>query len=139
MTGSGAMREKLVLRNDRAEIVRLIGWIDGIERRCALPARTAYALRLCLEEIAVNFVSYGCDPAVEGVMEIEVRTDRGRLEATFRDTGRPFDPLAERASQPADRAAAPASGFGLALVRHFASRLSYQRAGDHNLLTLSFE
>jgi anti-anti-sigma factor len=133
-------RGRLALRNDRRDVPRLGDWIDGIEERCVLSSRTAFALRLCLEEIAINIVSYAYDPGAEGLIEIELRCEGQVVEAVLRDRGRPFNPLTHAALPVATNLdEAQIGGVGISLVRHFAKRLSYERVGESNNLTIMFD
>jgi anti-sigma regulatory factor (Ser/Thr protein kinase) len=81
--------ERLVLRNDLAELGRLAWWIEGWMQH-DVSADMSFALQLCLEEAVANIVMYG--GAKEDRLEIAVEHNGGTLVARIEDTGRQFDP-----------------------------------------------
>jgi anti-sigma regulatory factor (Ser/Thr protein kinase) len=129
----------LTLRNDRAELARMMTWIDDIVAALELSADTTYALQLCLEEAVVNVISYGFEPDSEHDVRIAVWRDDGLVRAEITDDGMPFDPLAQALPEtPSDLESAQIGGLGIKLMRNFASNIAYQRAGSSNRLTLTF-
>lgn len=129
----------LTLRNDRAELARLMTWIEGLGGPLELTPQTTYAVQLCLEEAVVNIISYAFEPGTEHEMKIGVWRDGRTVFAEIIDDGRPFDPLVQDTPQrPADLASAHAGGLGITLMRSFAATIGYRRAGTTNRLKLSF-
>jgi anti-sigma regulatory factor (Ser/Thr protein kinase) len=129
----------LTLRNDRAELARMMTWIDDIVAALELSADTTYALQLCLEEAVVNVISYGFEPDSEHDVRIAVWRDDGLVRAEITDDGMPFDPLAQALPEtPSDLESAQIGGLGIKLMRNFATNIAYQRAGSSNRLTLTF-
>jgi anti-sigma regulatory factor (Ser/Thr protein kinase) len=129
----------LTLRNDRAELARMMTWIDDMVVPLGLSPDATYALQLCLEEAVVNVISYAFEPDSEHDVRIAVWRDGSIVRAEITDDGMPFDPLAqELPQQPSDVASAQIGGLGIKLMRNFASNIEYQRAGSTNRLTLTF-
>jgi phosphoserine phosphatase RsbU/P len=129
----------LTLRNDRAELARMMSWIDAMVAPLELSPETTYALQLCLEEAVVNIISYAFTPETSHNVRIDVWRDGSIVVAEIIDDGEPFDPLAqELPQQPADLESAQIGGLGIRLMRSFAAHIAYQRAGAMNRLTLSF-
>lgn len=130
----------LTLRNDRAEIARLMAWFDERVARFGLSPRTSHAVQLCLEEAVTNIVSHAFEPGTLHDMRVALWCDNAGLQVEITDDGRPFDPLAhESAEAPKDLASAPIGGLGIKLMRSFADRIDYQRVGQTNRLLLSFQ
>ena len=95
---------------------------------------------LAFEEIATNVIKYGYDDDLEHEILAEAILSPGALVLRVRDDGHEFDPL--RAPPPDLDAAIedrPIGGLGIHLLRKLAERLSYERVGGHNVLTLWFE
>lgn len=129
----------LTLRNDRAELARLMTWIDELAGQLELSPQAKYAVQLCLEEAIVNIISYAFEPGTENEMKISVWRDDRAVFAEITDQGRPFDPRAQKVQQrPADLASAHIGGLGITLIRNFAANVGYERADGTNRLTLSF-
>jgi anti-sigma regulatory factor (Ser/Thr protein kinase) len=129
---------RLTLRNDRAEIARMMTWLDDIVAPLGLSPRTAHSLRLCLEEAVTNIVIHAFEPYTVHDVQISLWHDDTGLHAELIDDGRPFDPLShELPAAPKDLQSAHIGGLGIKLMRSFAERIAYQRCGKFNRLTLS--
>ena len=129
----------LILRNDRAELARMMAWIDDMVAPLELSPETTYAMQLCLEEAVVNIISYAFSAETQHNVRIDVWRDCNRVIAEITDDGEPFDPLAqELPGQPTDLQSAQIGGLGIKLMRSFAADIAYQRAGETNRLTLAF-
>lgn len=120
----------------------LASWIDQIAAELALPSPQEYALRLCLEEAVVNVVMHG--RPVPGVpaetVGLQVSSGPDALHVTIEDRCAPFDPL----RQPAPDAQQgleerEVGGWGIHLMRQFASSLAYQRLDNVNRLALTIK
>lgn len=111
---------------------------------CRLPSlhwgdRLAYALRLVLEELIINIVTYGGQPIDTGWFSVMLTHDQGRTSLTIRDGGLPFDPTA--APQPPldlPLAEREPGGLGLYFARVLASELHHVRELGVNQTTAVF-
>ena len=129
----------LVLRNERAELARMVVWINCVVARFGLSAETAHALHLCLEEAVVNVVSYAFEPGSVHDVRVELWRDGEGVHAAVTDDGRAFDPLSRAAPDvPTDVESAPVGGLGIMLMRRFAGDVVYRRVDGSNRLTLRF-
>jgi len=73
------------------------------------------------------------------VILLQARCAPEMIELTLTDNGHPFDPR----TMPEPNPDAPLEdrtpgGWGISLVRRLVSEMQYQRANDHNVLTLRF-
>jgi anti-sigma regulatory factor (Ser/Thr protein kinase) len=128
-----------MLRSDRAELARMIPWIDSVIAKLGLAAATGHALHLCLEEAVINVVTYAFAPGEPHDVHVALWRDAEAMHAEVTDDGRPFDPLShELPVAPKDLKSAQIGGLGIKLMRSFAARVAYQRRGETNRLTLSF-
>jgi phosphoserine phosphatase RsbU/P len=129
----------LTLRNDTADLARMVTWVDDLVPLLGLSAKTTYALQLCLEEVIVNVVSYAFEPGTRHDVHVVLSREGQTLQAEITDDGRPFNPLLQpEPKPPKDLASAQIGGLGLKLVRSFAGSIDYQRCDAMNRLTLTF-
>lgn len=98
----------------------------------AVPADTAFAMRLCLEEALANIAMHG-DPAGEVSVGASLAEETGRVVLSIRDDGQPFDPVAADLPEGQD-----VGGNGLLLLRRYCNDLAYRRDQGRNELTLRF-
>jgi anti-sigma regulatory factor (Ser/Thr protein kinase) len=98
----------------------------------AVPADTAFAMRLCLEEAMANIAMHG-NPDGEVVIGASLAEESGRLVLSIRDDGHAFDPASAELPQGRD-----IGGNGLLLLRRYCGDIGYRRAEGGNELTLRF-
>jgi anti-sigma regulatory factor (Ser/Thr protein kinase) len=129
--------QRLVLRNEIADLPQLSHWIESCTRR-DVSSDVAFAVALCLEEAVVNIITHnGKTDRIE--IAVELARERGAVTACVVDNGRAFDPT--RVAPPAPAASlkeAKVGDLGIHLIRSFASEMRYQRDGDRNRLMLRF-
>jgi anti-sigma regulatory factor (Ser/Thr protein kinase) len=129
----------LTLQNDRAELARMMTWVDDLVGPLELSPEATYAVQLCLEEAVVNILSHAFAPDSEHDVHIAAWRDGNKVLAEVTDDGPPFDPLEHAPPQaPKDLASAQIGGLGISLMRNFASDITYRRTDGRNRLTLSF-
>ena len=134
---SVALREKITLTTDVKDVERLGVFIKSVCERISADAKTAARLRLGLEEIVVNVMSYAYPEGQDGYVDIEACSDGNELTLTVSDGGVEFDPTAVAAPD-TDLAAEDRDqgGLGILLARSMMDYVGYERAGDKNVLTL---
>jgi serine/threonine-protein kinase RsbW len=129
----------LTLSQAWLEIGRLAEWFDREERALAIPARLAHAVRLCLEEAVDNLINYTSVTAEGPRIEIELGWQGDTLVAVVEDHGPPFDPRTVPAFAPAKNLETmQVGGWGVHLIRSYASEIDYTPSPDGNRLTLRF-
>ena len=126
----------LELKNDLAELSRLVETIEAFGADHGLPPDAVMQLNVALEEIVTNIIEYGFDGGGHTI-RIQFSMRGERLTVTVADDGRAFDPLAR--ADP-DVAAAledrPIGGLGIHLVKTMMDDVEYARVDGHNVLTL---
>ena len=129
--------DKLTLSNDVKEVELLGGFIKSVCERISADPKTASRLRLALEEIVVNVMSYAYPEGRNGFVDIEARSDGRQLLLTVSDDGIEFDPTAVApADTDLDAQDRVPGGLGILLARSMVDQISYERKGGKNLLTL---
>jgi anti-sigma regulatory factor (Ser/Thr protein kinase) len=132
------MQLRIEVPNERERLGELLTAIDSalIEHRIAPEVRDD--MQLIAEEVVCNAMDYGLDEDMRGpqhLIVVDIARQGSRLHVEFRDTGKPFDPLA----QPLPDLEAcildrPLGGLGLHLIREIAEAVSYERDEPYNIL-----
>jgi anti-sigma regulatory factor (Ser/Thr protein kinase) len=97
-----------------------------------------YFAALTIEELVTNCIKYGYDDSMEHTIDVELLVADHTLTITVVDDGRAFDPLAvprpDMAGAVEDR---PIGGLGIHMLRELADKMSYERRGNTNRVTLT--
>jgi len=109
-------------------------------RALGAPAEMLGDMRLVLEEVLVNIISYGY-PGSRGDIRVDWTADEnGTCRIRIRDWGVPFNPLEAPAPDlDVDFTERTVGGLGILLVRQLAHDVWYERDDDSNVLTLCFQ
>jgi anti-sigma regulatory factor (Ser/Thr protein kinase) len=130
-------RLSLVLANNTAEILRLVEAVDAFTQAQGVPPDAAYAITLCLDEMAANSIrhAYGQDKEGEVFVELVIRDHE--LLGTVIDHGPPFNPLEAEAPNlelPIDDRGV--GGLGIHIVRTMMDEVTYARTDDRNVVMI---
>jgi anti-sigma regulatory factor (Ser/Thr protein kinase) len=120
-----------------SELRRLSAWVRDCAQRAGLREEIAYRIELCVNEAAANIIIHG---AVPGTFTVTFDQLDGRTCIVMRDQARPFNPL-NHGPLPSFTSLedAPTGGYGIHMIRSFASAMDYACEGDVNILTLWFD
>ncbi|HBZ03156.1 MAG TPA: ATP-binding protein [Lachnospiraceae bacterium] len=100
--------------------------------------KTILQIRLAVEEIFVNIISYAYRPDI-GKAEIKCDVNEKPMEITiqFMDSGKPFDPLAkEEADTSGVMFLEKPGGFGIHLVKNTMDDVEYEYKDGKNILKI---
>jgi len=134
---------RLILRSQLDDMALLWPWVEALVAEYAVPADTAFAIHLCLEEAVSNVIRHGYsgEPSHSVIVDCASPGERN-LVFTIEDQAPPFDPLAPGLI---DEPAAPSpedylrpGGRGILLLHKFAGSLAYERLSGGNRLTIGF-
>jgi anti-sigma regulatory factor (Ser/Thr protein kinase) len=133
------MVEVIVVRlsNQLAELDRLAEAVESFGERHGFPRKMIYQVRLVLDELLTNVISYGFSDNTVHEIEVEMRLADSRLMLRIEDDAAAFDPLQADApdltSPMEDRAI---GGLGIHLVRKLMDSVRYERRDGKNRLFL---
>jgi len=125
------------VRNQMAEIARLVAESERFGREHALPASAIHDLSLVLDEIVGNIIAYGFAPGAESEISIKLGYAQGEISVEIEDEARPFDPL----QAPAPDLTSPLEtrrigGLGIHFARSLMDEIVYARVGNKNRLQM---
>ena len=99
--------------------------------------------KICLasEEILVNIINYAYKGKKPGTFELDcsaIKDKNTGMKISVIDSGIPFDPLADAPSAGTHLPVEERSigGLGIHLVKSIMNKMSYERKGEKNVLTL---
>ncbi len=134
------MSGKLTLEGDAdmAHLAVLLDDVESFSQSQNWPADVAAQVRLALEEVIVNVMSYGSLGQDAPHLKIDLTQKESQLQIEVADNGISFDPL-QIAPPKLDAALEEREigGLGIFLVFQLMDSVSYQRRGDWNLLSMS--
>jgi anti-sigma regulatory factor (Ser/Thr protein kinase) len=94
-------------------------------------------INLCLDELFTNTVLYGFKDNREHRIKFTMQVDDNILTASIEDDGVPFNPLEKREVElPEDVGSAKIGGLGIHITRKLMDKISYERKGRKNKLTI---
>jgi serine/threonine-protein kinase RsbW len=129
---------RLTLAHSRPEMGRLADWLDQQEEAMAIPRTVAFALRQCLEEAVANLIEH-TPPTPGEDIAVELDWQGDMLVATVEDSGPPFDlRAAPPPTRPTSLETVEPGGWGIHLIRSFASDIGYETVLGRNRLRLRF-
>lgn len=118
---------------------RFMSFIDEACKSVGADDDTAYALRLAVEEVCINLITYGYKGMAPGPIRVSFHPRGNRITVRIQDHARPFDPA--QSPQPdltSDAEARPIGGLGWYLVKQSVDHLDYQSdPSQGNVLTLT--
>jgi anti-sigma regulatory factor (Ser/Thr protein kinase) len=123
------------LSNRVDDLQRIVKEVDILSREWGLPGKTRMEINLILEELFTNSVFYAFDDKRHHEIVIRFTRITEGLEITYRDDGRPFNPLEERpAKTSGELDERRVGGLGIHLVRELADAIDYRREENINIV-----
>ena len=128
----------ITLQNDISEIIKLNEFIDTTCKNEGVTTETINDLKLAIEEIVVNSISYSFDENEKGEITVGLKFQPEEILVEIKDNGREFDPTVKKEvdidSVLEER---EIGGLGLFLVMQLTDSVLYRRAGNFNILNLT--
>jgi serine/threonine-protein kinase RsbW len=134
---------RLILKSQLDDMALLWPWVEALVAEYSIPADTAFAVHLCLEEAISNVIRHGYGGEPDHSLTIDfAQPEAHRVVFTIEDQAPPFDPLVpsliEEPAAPSPEDYLRPGGRGILLLRKFAGTLAYERLAGGNRLTVGF-
>ncbi len=125
------------LKNDLDDLDRLHSFVDSFGRVHKLQKKTIFETNLVLEEIFTNIVSYGHGDDSLHQVQFSFQCNKDSLTIQIEDDGVPFNLLEAKAVDvDTDLEQRAVGGLGIHLIRKLMDKVTYQRVGAKNVVTL---
>lgn len=133
-------RVELAIRAESAEMRRASSWLRNLALSQGVPEDCIVRLDHCMDEALANVIAHGGPRAREAdiliVLQLGIEAGRNTAVLGITDAGIAFDPTrAAVAPRPGSLAEARPGGLGIPMMRSYAERIGYTRAGERNHLT----
>ena len=128
---------RLLLDNQDTALQQIDEAVEDFGVEQDWPPALLFQVRLVLEELAVNVISYGFESG-GNMFEVVLRSTPDRLVIKCTDDSWPFNPLTDSSVPDVEAALEDRNvgGLGIHLVRTMMDELEYQRKDGKNCLTL---
>ena len=131
------MKTGLKLKNDLIEIERLAGCVLAFGEENELNDDIVGEIRLVLEEIVTNIISYGYEDKARHEIAVSIVNGEEEITVSVRDDAKPFNlleyPRPDLEIPLEDRGV---GGMGIHMVREIMDEINYKREDDGNLLVM---
>lgn len=142
MTGNDmeTAEAQLTLESRLSDLVQVAPWIERLAAQHGIPAKTQYAIDLCLEEVLSNIIQHGYSGEPNHSIDVRFESPRSwYFVFVVEDKAPLFNPI--DAEQPPPMSAEDdlqVGGQGIRLLREFADELEYQATPNGNRLRIGF-
>jgi anti-sigma regulatory factor (Ser/Thr protein kinase) len=116
-------------------LAQISKYIMELTKEASLEKKTAYKLRLAVDEIATNIISHGYEESgLEGDIKIHGKIENNQVVVILEDTGIPYDPTKKELNQDLDLPLEERQigGLGVFLALDGVDQFSYQREDNVN-------
>ena len=124
------------LSNKIEEIQTIFQTVESLQETLSVSPKTIFQLKLVIEEIFTNIISYGYDNNRPNLVDLKISFENERLGVEIVDDGRPFNPI-EEAPEPdltASLEAKRVGGLGIHLLFTLMEDPAYHRIDGRNHL-----
>jgi anti-sigma regulatory factor (Ser/Thr protein kinase) len=122
-----------------SDVSRFNDWLDDKCAACRLDKTLAADIKLCLNEVLANLMSYGLKQTSEPLTVVDLTLQPDSARAAVTDNGAYFDMRGWETPGDRDLLNGEPGGFGISLIKERASRVFYTRIGDLNHLIIVCE
>jgi anti-sigma regulatory factor (Ser/Thr protein kinase) len=131
--------DRISLAPTASDVSRFNIWFDEKCARDGIGPRLAADLKLCINEVLANTLSYGFKDTRNAWIVVRINLTRSRASANIIDNGTYFDLTSWVVPKDRDLATAEPGGFGIALIKERASEITYRRFCGRNHLRVTCE
>ena len=127
-----------IFKNDRNAMDELTKLLDIIGNNHEISKDTLLKIRLALEELIVNIISYSYDDNKNHEIQLKIHVNENNMTFFLSDDGKPFNPLeVEEENMDMSLKDRPIGGVGIVLAKTFMDKISYTYQKGSNQLTLT--
>lgn len=130
---------RISLNLTASDVTRFNGWLDGKCAASNLDPTLAADIKLCLNEVLANLMSYGLTQTSHPLTVVELTLQPHCARAAVTDNGAYFDMRDWETPGERDLLNGDPGGFGISLIKERASKVFYTRIGDLNHLIIVCE
>ncbi len=127
-----------IFKNNSNAIDELTEFLNTIGEHHKISKDIVLQIRLSLEELIVNIISYSYDDNKSHDIKLTIHVNKKNMTFLLIDDGKPFNPLEVEVKNIdiplKDR---PIGGMGIPLARTFMDKASYKHQKGFNQLTLT--
>lgn len=134
-----AARMELTLPNELGGIGILMDRLDRFAAEQDMAEEILNNVKICLDELVVNAISYAYEPGQPGSIKVSVVVGETAVMAEVSDDGVPFNPF-ENARPPdteAELAEREIGGLGIFLVKSLMGNVEYCYRDNRNVIAMS--
>jgi anti-sigma regulatory factor (Ser/Thr protein kinase) len=124
----------MILKNNLEEIRRMAEETAIFTESAGIPRNESLKIRLIIEEIIVNTISYGYNDDSEHLISICLHSEGSKVEITIEDDSTPFDPFdAEPPDLDSPLEERRIGGHGIHLVKSLSESIAYNTENGKNI------
>jgi len=131
-----SLSDTISLKPTATDVVRLNAWLDQKFSESGVDKSSAADLKLCLNEIVGNLISYGFKDTPDPLTRVEIALEGCSASATVTDNGAYFDIREWKLPEPRDLMNSEPGGFGVNLIKERAKHIEYARVAGLNQLKI---
>lgn len=117
----------------------VLDFVDGFLEEMGASMKVQLQLEVAVEELFVNIAHYAYTPDTGmAVIEVETDPDKNQISITFKDTGKPYNPL-EKPDPDVTLSSEERSigGLGIYMVKKSMDDMRYEYKDGQNVLTIT--
>jgi anti-sigma regulatory factor (Ser/Thr protein kinase) len=131
-----SLADRISLGPTASDVSQLNAWFDRKCSESGIEHSLAADLKLCINEVLANLISYGFRETQNPSTRVEIDLRAGLASATIIDNGAYFDIREWQAPKDRDLMTGEPGGFGIPLIKERATQISYSRVGEWNELKI---
>jgi anti-sigma regulatory factor (Ser/Thr protein kinase) len=129
-------KQQLIINNSSTECETLSKALSSYINTQDIPDEILHDLRLVTEETFINIVNYAYPPEETHEVTIELSHSDNRINITFIDAGKAFNPLTDCTAS-IDTDDHCDGGMGIHLIKSLTDKQEYNRIEERNVFTVT--
>jgi anti-sigma regulatory factor (Ser/Thr protein kinase) len=129
-------RQILNIQNSLADCEKLHSFLITFAEVNDIPAETYHDLRLVVEEVFINIISYAYTDTKSHVIAVELNDTGETISITFTDSGIAFNPITD-CDENSSKTDHCEGGMGIDIIKSLTDSRQYYRINQHNVFTVT--